>query len=718
MYLSSSLQGASFTFRRFGRKGYSLFAVLGREVKVGVLSVATLTAAAPCLGAVAAPAHRLPAHRLPALSDDEVLTTDSDLLLSEAQTTASRAPMAAALAARPVMTLSREQLAAAGITSLNDALKLCAGIDVRQRGAFGIQSDISINGGTFDQITILINGASNNNPRTGHQTAIYPLNLSDIERIEVLEGAASRVLGTQAFSGAINIVTRQGGGSEVRLAGGAYATLLTEARTGHSHSLGHDGLITWSLSQSYQRSNGAVDNSDFKGGKTFAQLRYESPKLRLDAQAGLNDLDFGANTFYSAKYPHQWESTRQFNLLLKGENKGRIRLAPQFSWVRSTDNFQLIRGTATAENFHRGDMLTASLNLWTHWAWGRTAVGAELREELVYSTNLGFPLALDQQVPIAGHPHVKDEKGLRLDGQGHKAYYDKRVSRTNLSYFAEHNVILPHWTISLGLMAQHNSAFDHQLGFYPGIDVAYRPSAQWRLFASWNKALRLPTFTDLFYSSPTHQAGSSLRPEQNSSLRLGTEVRPLRGVQLTASALYNRGSDLLDWVKFSPSDERYTSVNLAQLSSFGANLSLALDFQQLWGTGQALRALRLDYAWLQQSSHHDRPIHKSLYALEHLRHKLTAQLDHRIYRHLSASWVLRLQERNGHYESFDRNTHQATGQLVPYGTQLILDTRLQWTQPHYTIYFDLHNATDHRYFDIANVEQPGRTWMLGASYRF
>ena len=153
MFQNSSPKGAQFIFRNFSRKGYSLFAALGCEVKVGVLAVATLGTAAPCLAASSKAQHV--AH----VSDQEqVATLDDDQRLGEVVTTASRTPLAADQAARKVMTLSRAELAAAGVTSINDALKLCAGVDVRQRGAFGIQTDISINGGTFDQLTILVNG--------------------------------------------------------------------------------------------------------------------------------------------------------------------------------------------------------------------------------------------------------------------------------------------------------------------------------------------------------------------------------------------------------------------------------------------------------------------------------------------------------------------------------------------------------------------------------
>lgn len=234
MFQNSSPKGAQFIFRNFSRKGYSLFAALGCEVKVGVLAVATLGTAAPCLAASSKAQHV--AH----VSDQEqVATLDDDQRSGEVVTTASRTPLAADQAARKVMTLSRAELAAAGVTSINDALKLCAGVDVRQRGAFGIQTDISINGGTFDQLTILVNGIAINNPQTGHNAADFPLNLADIERIEVLEGAASRVLGTQAFSGAINIVTRQVGPTfYARAAGGSYGTAQGEARGLFRHQIG------------------------------------------------------------------------------------------------------------------------------------------------------------------------------------------------------------------------------------------------------------------------------------------------------------------------------------------------------------------------------------------------------------------------------------------------------------------------------------------------
>lgn len=186
-----------FTFRHFSRTPYALFRVLGREVRVGVLSVATLSVAAPCLSQTAAKP----------LSDirqaaDTVVLGDAWVVASPSVTRLADA------AAVQTQVLTREDLAAAGVTSINDALKLATGIDVRQRGGFGMQTDISIDGGTFDQIAFFVNGFPLNNPQTGHNAADLPVNLSDIVRIEILEGAAASVFGSQAFSGAVNVITK------------------------------------------------------------------------------------------------------------------------------------------------------------------------------------------------------------------------------------------------------------------------------------------------------------------------------------------------------------------------------------------------------------------------------------------------------------------------------------------------------------------------------
>lgn len=274
MLSSQTQKGATLTFRHFNRKGYALFSCLGREVRVGVLGVATLLSATP----------RLMAATGCGVEGGDTLAShldDNDTRLDEAVVSASRAPLATDVVARQVMTLTRRDLAAAGVTSINDVLKLAAGVDVRQRGGFGVQTDLSVDGGTFDQLTILVNGVAVNNPQSGHNAADFPLNLDDIEHIEILQGAASRVFGSQAFSGAVNVVTRHGGSPlSLSVQGGSYGTLLAEGRTAWQIA----PRFTTSASVGYRRSDGAVKTevsaASKPSGKDITKMRPSNSKRR------------------------------------------------------------------------------------------------------------------------------------------------------------------------------------------------------------------------------------------------------------------------------------------------------------------------------------------------------------------------------------------------------------------------------------------------------
>ena len=187
-------------FRHFGNKGYSLFACLGREVVCSVLSVATLTYAS---------AESVSTN--PVVTDSASMTTAREMMLEEVSVTGSRAPLTKSQAARMVTVLDRAEIQQAPVQSINDLLKYAIGVDVRQRGPIGAQTDISIRGGTQDQIILLLNGINICDPQTGHNAMDLPVDLSDIVRIEVLEGPAGRIYGSSSLVGAINIVTSSRG---------------------------------------------------------------------------------------------------------------------------------------------------------------------------------------------------------------------------------------------------------------------------------------------------------------------------------------------------------------------------------------------------------------------------------------------------------------------------------------------------------------------------
>lgn len=676
-------------FHRFCRKGYAVFASLHREVCIGVLTVGMLASV-----------------NLPKVQASQVATTPDledeadEQELSEVSVAGTLSPLSQLQSARIVGVITRQQIESSAAQSINDLLKLAVGVDVRQRGGFGIQSDISIDGGTFDQITLLLNGVCLSSPHTGHLAADFPVSLTDIERIEVLEGAASRVYGASAFGGAINIVTKEGElthaksqGLSAELAGhgGSYGTFGADARVAFRQRPFTTAAKGWagSLSATYQRSDGATTNSAFARGNAYLRGIYDADDYRIDWQAGYSQKSYGANTFYSAAYPTQYERNRRFLVSAGAETKGRLRVRPEVFWNRLYDNFELIHDTPTGENFHRTDVHGARITASLAWSAGRTAIGAEVREEEILSTSLGRPYP-DDTAPLP-YPRVwpRQDDGLR---------YSRSDCRTNLSINAEHTLLLPHFTASIGLLANHNSRFDSRMRLYPGIDLAYTPNASWRLFASYNKGFRLPTFTDLYYKSPTHEGNQGMKAEESHSFQLGAQLK-VQGSTATAAilakAFYHRGNDLIDWVMYT-ADDVFHSANF-DLNNLGAQAQATLQM-----AGCELQA---GYTFIHQDRRDDVAIFKSNYAMEYLRHKVVATLTHPIVANLSAAWSFRWQDRMGSYLLYE--DAKSTGRLVSYSPYATLDLKLRWTAPHYELWAEATNLTDHRYYDLGNIPQPG-----------
>lgn len=690
MKTNSFNKRSALLFKHFNRKGYSLFAALGKEVLIGVLSVTTLTYA-KADGIATKP-----------LAEADTVSF-GEQRLDEVQVTGSRAPLTALQSAKIVEVISRDDIRRAEAQTINDVLKLATGVDVRQRGGFGVQTDISINGGTFDQIAILLNGMPLSSPQTGHNAADFPVSLNDIERIEVLEGASARIFGATAFSGAINIVTRADARSNVRVSaeGGSFGTFRGDAAVTWGGTLNSQKTLKTrhQLSGGYVQSDGGTTNSDFKKRRTFYQGSLATKGIDLDWQAGISSQDYGANTFYSAKFANQYEETRRYIASLGAAIRpfelnesmflGSLTFRPMVYGHRDYDHYQLIKGSEGAkagENYHRTDVYGASLNINFDWAAGKTAIGADIRKEHIISTAYGDELPESEWKDIAG----SDRK------------YNREGNRTNTSLFLEHNIILGGFTLSAGIMANKNTGLDEDFRFYPGVDISYRPDDHWKVYASWNKALRVPTYTDLYTSNSVQQGDINLKPERNSTFKVGTRYRT-RGIEAVASAFYSNGTNMIDWVYETETSTKYHAMNIGKLDNMGYNLTADFNLSQLLfdaSTKTAPVLLKVGYAYIRQKHETEQEIYKSLYALEYLRHKVVAELSHPIVARLSASWAFRWQQRMNGYSPYAK-----------------LDGKLMWTEPTWQLYIKADNVTAHRYYDFGAVKQPGLWIMAGGNIK-
>ncbi len=731
MMLSRISMAEPIKFKHFTRKGYALFACLGREVIIGTLSVATLTyakadgistdverankslqngrqvidaqtdvSAFPEEGLLTLRAQEKEndMYEIVVQNDSVSDMTERTVMLDEVGVTGSRVPLPNANAVRMVTVLNEDVIQGMPSQSVNDVLKNVVGVDVRQRGALGAQTDIGIRGGTSEHVALLLDGVNVCDPQTAHNGLDLPVDISEVSKIVITEGPAGRVYGTSSLAGAINIITSGLGKNElsVRAEGGSFGYAVGGLQLSLSKgSWSNSVSASYSRSDGFSRSKSGRLNSDYEGVKAFYQGRYENNQVLVSWHAGMSMKGWGSNTFYGIKSDEQYEHTDKFYTALHAETKaGRFHISPTIYWNRFCDRFEFYRNAPDRSpyNYNRTDVMGLNLNSYVDWILGRTSVGAECRNEDLKSGNLGEPLGTS--IPIRGTDRE----------------YTLGLNRTNLSLTLEHNIHLRWFDVSAGFVAVKNSWNEMPLKLYPGLDVGYSPIDCIRIFASYNTSLRMPTFTELYYSVDGHKADKRLKPEELSAFEVGIRYTS-NAIRAQLSLYRHAGRNMIDWIMDSSlgEDAVWESVNHAHINSLGTEASVNIDFNRLIPSQRVLQNFNIAYSYIDQSQKREPGI-QSLYALEYLRHKLTAGLKIQVIKDLNLNINCRYQQRIGSYSDSDAITHN-------YKPYFITDARLSWDKKHYNVFAEANNLFSKHYVDYGNVPQPGIWITVGAKWR-
>lgn len=652
------------------RQSYSVFNSISKVVTIGVLTGCALQSAhAQSVTSV---------EKIEIQTKQDTLITEE--LLDEVVVTASKATLPLNMAAKLVTVITSQEIERKPIQSIEDLLTHYSGVDIQQRGPHGVQADVSIRGGSFDQTAILLNGINLTNPQTGHYSFDIPVNLSDIERIEIVQGPSSLAYGAGAFSGGINIITkkRRQNDFQAKLEGGMHALINMETRVGiNTKSTLHQ------LSAGYRQSDGYIANSDYKLLNLLWQSRFETENSYIDFTAGYNDKKYGANTFYTPAFANQYDDTQSIFLTVKGETNGKLKFIPQLYWNRHYDEFQLIRGddSSIPYNVHQSDVMGANMQWQYASSIGITSFGGEFRNEAILSSVLGK--SLDNPI----------------------GRYTKADSRSNLNIFAEQNFIVNKLTLSLGGLLNHNTAITNRYELYPSINSSYRFNGKTSIYASWNKAVRMPTFTDLYYTTATHKGNTNLEAEQSEAFEAGIKYNNYY-LNSSLTAFYMKGRNMIDWVK--PDIESlWESSNHSKIDKIGIEINANLDIEKLVRTNQPFKSVNIGYMHLKQNLIESDYI--SNYTLNNLRHKLTASLQHTLVNKLVVSWNFRWQDRAGSYIKY--NDTQA-GERVDYKPFAIADIKISYPFNKWEVYTNVNNIFNTSHLDLGNLPQPG-FWLMG-----
>lgn len=462
--------------------------------------------------------------------------TAQETVLDEVIVSSPRIELSTDQQSRSVTTITAKEIVESGAITLIDVLSDVAGIELRSRGAQDVQSDIYIRGGGFDQVLLLIDGIKVDNPQTGHHTlnAIIPVDL--IERVEILKGAAGRVYGQNAFSGAINIVTKKSSAEDlqVTLSGGSFdyrkaALFAADQRESSNHTLYAETIS----------SDGYRYNTDYDNQNYFWKSSWDTNQEPIELLASFNNRRFGANGFYaSPTFTDQYEATQSSLLGLTTSINGNWQIKPKLYWKRGQDEFILFKNDPSIyRNMHITNKIGSEVNATKKHALGTTGIGFELAHVSIQSNNLG------------------------------------EHTRTLVHGYLEHRFANTRWDITPGFSVSHYT--DQDTFFYPGIDIGFQVTGNSRLFFNSGYTYRIPTYTDLYYNDPTTVGNESLLPEKALSTELGFRLRQSNW-KLSVTLFQRDAKNYIDYVKL-VEDERWQATNIDQILSQGGEVDVVVN---------------------------------------------------------------------------------------------------------------------------------------------
>ncbi len=689
-FLKSGLR--NLTFNRWSRKPYASFMSLKSVVKISVLAGTFTILALPQKG----------------YSQQDTIKINNHLDIDEVVVSATRTPKLYREMSRVVSIIPSSEIISSPAQSLQELLKFALNVDVRQRGANGVQADVSIRGGSFEQTLFLLNGIPVNDPQTGHHNLNIPIDLESIERIEILQGPGTRIYGPNAFTGAINIITNSTTDRNIRasISGGQHGLFNGSAAINLS-----TGKLNNFFSGAYSTSDGYTENTDFKSYNLFYRGTLELKAGTFNAQAGYLNKAFGAHGFYTQKYPDQYEQVKNIITSL-GYNKNFKALSVNTNayWRRNHDRFELFRedtyqyqdgyfvtqNNDTAKyydgiyepwnyyskhNYHQTDVAGANANLSLSWFAGKTSVGVDYRYEHIFSNVLGEEMDTTISVP-------NEERGL----------FNKEADRTHMNYFLEHNYIYKNIDITAGVLIHDNS--DYGTHINGGIDISYGFTKNTRIFASVNQSLRTPTFTDLYYNGPNNIGNPELKPEKAISYELG-----LKGFsnhfQWHAASFIRDVSDAIDWVKY-PSEKKFTTTNFTKLTTYGIEFAGKYAPDKSLPISKVINYVSFNNSFIYIDKYKQDSV-ISAYALDYLKNKYSITADFKLYRELGLRCDITIQDRNGTY-SQDEDIE------IEYTPYALFDARLYYRKPRFEVYAQGTNLLNIEYVDLGGIIQPG-TWI-------
>ncbi len=659
-------------FKHWSNKKYAAFNSFKKIIKICTLAVA--------YSIIAEPTH------LKAQGGDSTSTRIYEL--DEVTVQSTLIELKNAETGRSIEVINGSSIQLLPVTTIDELLRYVPGIDARQRGAFGTQTDFSIRGSNFNQVLVLIDGQKINDPLTSHFNSNIPISPSEIERIEIIRGPASAEYGPDATGGVINIITKTfSKNPQVRTFDANGKALI-----GQYNLINTDDGIFYG-NDKFKLSGGVLLNKS-DGNPLTSGLKgfFNINTVSLSGQLKLNSK-WSASYRYAQDYRNfnaQWFYTA---LSIDSATEKLNRDRHQFQLARNTEN------STTKINF----------------SYISTKDNYILNSDYSFNnnTNLGsiqatHQIMLSNEIAILSGLSA-DQRAIESNNRGNHSLYHYGAFGT-LSYKPLKSI-----TINGGIRADDDESYGFNL--LPQASMSYKVLNNLLIRVSAGRSIRAPDFTENYYNNYTASVypGSTvgnreLKPEVSNNSELGFDYNLIPNSIISMTGFARWTSNQIDYVdtiadkipyltNLQKGAHYYYAINNSSTNTYG--IDSRVSFKKTVSSNLCFNFTG-GYTFTKYSSSFDKP---SLYALLHLKHLINGEFFTEIG---SVKWSI-----NGLYKVRDsQNDIKLNHYLL--GSYAVFNTSLDVAVYKKTGYLTLavYNVFNKKYSDFLGAEMPGR-WIAG-----
>lgn len=432
-------------------------------------------------------------------------------VMDEVVVTATRMAEPLSKASASIAVVTAEEIAARGATRLDEVLQDVVGLHVVSSGPAGSLSSASIRGSEAAQVLVLIDGVRLNSPQYGQfDLNQLPVAVNEIERVEVLRGAASALYGSNALGGVINIITRAPEDLPSTQVG--WTEGERDARIINGSTSRRVGDFRYRLGVESRASDGYRKNSDFDQYVLNGLFGY-SPTEDVDVELSAYHLDYESGIPGSISNPFPDAEQRDERTIAS------VKLQAPVGPAKVT--------TRAIYEHHRNDYKNPAYS--EDDSHKVDTIGAEVQAEI----------DRDGHLFVLGGDYYSDEIDSTSIGGD--------VDQEHGAVFAQYQVdLMPTVTLLLGLRYDIYSDFDNELSPRAAIHVSLTDSTRLRLSAS--KSFRAPTLNDRYWIDPYGNIGNpDLDPETAWEYEVALEQTIGERGRVSLAGFLREADDLIHW---------------------------------------------------------------------------------------------------------------------------------------------------------------------------